>query len=113
MPKQCNAVASAPEAKPFVVLCWGSPPTENNDDCWTGVDYATLAEAEDAFAAPVTGVDARDTHTVELSGPGVYRTRLNPGFSPEPDDCDDWKRERAMQAGMSFCCDGYNDEMGY
>lgn len=26
---------------------------------------------------------------------------------------DDWTRERAMQAGMAFGCDGYNDEMGW
>lgn len=28
-------------------------------------------------------------------------------------DDDDWKHERAMQAGMAFGCQGYNDEMGY
>jgi hypothetical protein len=26
---------------------------------------------------------------------------------------DEWRREQAMQAGMAFGCDGYNDEMGY
>ena len=26
---------------------------------------------------------------------------------------DDWQREQAMQAGMAFGCDGYNDMMGY
>lgn len=29
------------------------------------------------------------------------------------DDCDDWKREAAMHAGMAFGCRGYNDAMGY
>lgn len=31
----------------------------------------------------------------------------------QTDDCDDWKRERAMQAGMMGGCEAYNSELGY
>lgn len=37
-----------------------------------------------------------------------------PGFYWQSDNRDDdWRREQAMQAGMAFGCDGYNDAMGY
>jgi hypothetical protein len=31
----------------------------------------------------------------------------------EPDTDDSWRQERAMQAGMAFGVQGYNDAMGY
>ena len=35
-------------AKPYTVTLWGSNPDEtDNDDCWTGVDFATREEAID------------------------------------------------------------------
>jgi hypothetical protein len=99
----------------YSVNLWGSDPAAGNDDCWTGKDFATLAEAQTAFDDPASAFPHTfdsDTHTIELDGPDAHRTRTNPGFRPEHSD-DDWRTERAMQAGMAFGCQGYNDEMGY
>jgi hypothetical protein len=102
--------------KPFAVNFWGSHPSLNNDDCHTGSDFETLAQAEEAFAK---GSADHCTSHVELTGPGVYRVRENAAHDPKRraremarDDAE-WQRERAMQAGMGLGCDGYNDEMGY
>ena len=57
-----------------------------------------------------------DVPFVELDGPGgVYEVKQRPGVKlrAKRDHDADWKRERAMQAGMAFGCQGYNDEMGY
>jgi hypothetical protein len=37
------------DQKPYSVTTWGSHPDEDNDDCWTGEGYDTLAEARAAF----------------------------------------------------------------
>jgi hypothetical protein len=94
----------------FSVLYWGSHPEAGNDDCHTGKDFATLEEAmacftQDAFGSCVA--------YIELDGPGVYEVRKNPKYIATKDDDSEWKREIAMQAGMNFGCDGYNDAMGY
>jgi hypothetical protein len=39
-------------SKPHIVLFWGSHPDQDNDDCWTGHDFATLAEAQEHLANP-------------------------------------------------------------
>jgi len=94
---------------------WGSHPDDDNDDCWTGEDFATLEEAEAAFAA-----DPRDRGTafVELDGPDVYRVREIPGVAARnrreaEADRRAWQREIAIEAGMLHGIDAYNDEMGY
>lgn len=100
----------------FQVLQWCSHPDEDNDDCSTGSDHETLAEAEAAFAKP-----ARDYTIawIELTGPGVVRLRRNPSHDAkrcarESAAADrEWQRERAMQAGMGLGVDAYNDEMGW
>jgi hypothetical protein len=100
----------------YSVTLWGSDPEFENDDCWTGEDFATLAEAEAAFTDPDSAFPSyrgdRDVVFIELDGPYAHKSRrLRPDRkSPTRDD---WKREAAMQAGMAFGCDGYNDEMGY
>jgi len=94
----------------FSVNFWGSHPDDDNDDCWYGEEYGTLEEAEKEFAAPVK--DSGVAY-VELDGPDVYKVRENPGFEPTEDDMSDWHNEIAMQAGMAFGCQGYNDVMGY
>ena len=33
----------------YSINFWGSHPDDDNDDCWMGEDYATLAEAIKAF----------------------------------------------------------------
>jgi len=92
-----------------VLLCTKHPlTTPEFDHCATGEDYETLEEAG--------GFNARyfaDIPFVWLDGPGVSEVRKLRAPKPDTDDDADWRRERAMQAGMAFGCDGYNDEMGY
>lgn len=107
----------ADHTKPeFSVLLWGSHPDNGNDDCQSGTDFATLEEAERAYDAPVS-----DPYVafVELTGPGVHRVRPNLAYDAKAvarqralDDAE-WRRERAMQAGMGLGVEAYNEEMGY
>jgi len=106
--------------KPYAVNYWGSHPEAGNDDCWTGEDFATLAEAEAAFAKTVTDPYCdTDTAYIEMVGPGVDKIRKNPDYNEArakaeaEADAKAWQREIAMEAGMAFGCDGYNDAMGY
>jgi len=55
----------------------------------------------------------------EMSSPGegeswadVIRREFLADYN-EPDTDDSWRQERAMQAGMAFGVQGYNDVMGY
>jgi len=104
---------------PYSVTYWGSHPEAGNDDCWYGDEYESRDEAEAAYAAPVRvgphQIPDPDTMYVMLEGPDVHRIRLNPEHRPTTTNDDDreWKREMAMQAGMEFGIDGYNDMMGY
>lgn len=105
-------------SKPYSVNLWGSDPSLDNDDCWTGEDFATLEEAEAFFNNPFTDAKyaqyyERCTAVIELDGPDVHRERNNPAFKPSKADDSDWQREHAMQAGMMGGCDAYNDAMGY
>lgn len=103
----------------FSVELWGSHPDKANDDCWTGDEFDTLAEAMAVFNnpwphfEPNPGYYSRDTAYVILTGPGIEGERKNPDFKPTKDDDSDWKRELAMEAGMMGGCDAYNDIMGY
>ena len=106
-----------------IFLCTKRPlMTPEFDHCSTGEDYETLEEAREVFTAanPVKagGFNERyyaDIPFVWLDGPDVSEVRKL--REPEPDttedDDSDWRHEQAMQAGMAFGCDGYNDEMGY
>ena len=107
-------------SKPFSVCLWGSHPDKGNDDCWTGEDYGTLAEAESVLANPwgtfLKSSNNVDTAFFTLEGPGIDRKVVqNPDYNPRKRSDDDSaeRSERAMQAGMAFGCDGYNDEMGW
>lgn len=106
----------------YSVNYWGSHPDSGNDDCWTGYNFTTREEAEAAYAKPPTygdGSPVTNTAYIEMDGPGVHKTRKNPDFdgvraAREAEAAERaWKQEIAMQAGMSFGCDGYNDVMGY
>lgn len=103
----------------FSVELWGSDPDLGNDDCWTGDEFDTGAEAMAVFNNPwphfetTPGYYSRDTAYVTFKGPGIEGKRVNPLFKPTKDDDSDWKREQAMQAGMMGGCDAYNDIMGY
>lgn len=99
-------------AATFSVNHWGSHPDLNNDDCFTGEDFETLTLAE---AALTHGSKDYSVRYLELDGPNVHRVVENPNYNARACKRDDseWRNERAMQAGMAFGCDGYNDEMGY
>jgi len=100
-------------ASVYTVSFWGSHPDEENDDCWTGEDFTSLDEAMAAFRAECQD---RDVACVMIDGPDLNIIRHNPGHRPRRRDADSYdleRSERALQAGMAFGCDGYNDEMGY
>lgn len=115
--------------KPYTVDLWGSNPDEtDNDDCWTGESYATREEAIAAYQAVVmfpwdnefVGKNFGGWEFVCIDGPDVHEVTANPDQPTQrrwrrEDRASDaeWKREAAMQAGMAFGCDGYNDEMGW
>jgi hypothetical protein len=107
------------EKKMFTVNLWGSHPDHNNDDCWTGYDCETLEEALDCLNNPWKYFDKdRDcdgTAYFELDSEERHELVGNPEFNERlyEDDCRDWKQEFAMQNGMAFGVDGYNDAMGY
>jgi hypothetical protein len=116
-------------AKPYSVTLWGSnPDTTDNDDCWTGDEFATREEAIACYRAlvmfPTEGQLAKacgyDWEHVMLDGPDVHEVSANPDQATqrrhrrERTGSDaDWQREQATQAGMAFGCDGYNDAMGW
>ena len=83
----------------YSVLYWGSHPDLENDDCWTGLDFDTLAEAELAFNQDPPAFCFRCTQYVEIDGPDINKTRLNPHYKPSKDD-KDWEREIRHQAAM-------------
>lgn len=83
----------------FSVNWWGSNPDLENDDCWTGQDFPTLEEALNFYNAEPSAYYFRCTEYIELDGPDIYQTRINPGFRPSKDD-GEWEREIRMQAAM-------------
>lgn len=105
--------------KPFSVLLFGSHPDKDNDDCWTGTEFATEAEAREALANPWKHFNevyySSDTEYFVLDGVGLKDIECykNPDFKPKKRRDDEWQREAAHQAGMAFGCQGYNDMMGY
>ena len=103
----------------FHVNLWGSDPALENDDCWTGDEFATLEEAEAWFADPFANATPlflqyhrTSTAFIELDGPGVYRVRSNPAFVPSDGRQDAWAQESRMQAAMAFGTAGWNDYEG-
>lgn len=111
----------------FSVALFLSHPDNENDDCVTGVDFDTLAEAEQCIA-DIIAYDAhciskhphfnmpyfRDTPFIMLDGPGVHRTIERHGIAKRAKREDSLDRsEIAMQAGMAGGCDAYNEAMGW
>ena len=92
----------------YSVNHWGSHPDSNNDDCWSGEDFDTLEAAKEYFAKSADS----DTMYIELDGHDIYKVRKNPAYKPKPRH-DYERREAAIQAGMAFGCEGYNEVMGY
>lgn len=104
--------------KLHTVLFFGSHPDLDNDDCWAGADYATYAEALAVYNAPAAHLPKlaqhmRDTEWIMLDSLEGPLLRKNPGFRPSRRDDSAALSEMAMQAGMAFGCDGYNDAMGW
>jgi len=115
--------------KPYSVTLWGSNPDEtDNDDCWTGDDFATREEAISAYREVVMFPDDSKLalacgprgawEYVMLDGPDTHELTQN----PDRPSCErhrrelargdrEWQRERAMEAGMLHGIDAYNDEM--
>jgi len=109
----------------FSVNCYGSDPRADvpKDDCWTGEDYHTLAEAQAAFDKWETEFphSVKDTVYVQLLGPnGLEETKLVKSdaelalmaaeAAAYERSC---QRERAQQAGMGLGIGAYNEEMGW
>ena len=116
--------------KPFTVSLWGSNPDEtDNDDCWTGEDFATREEAIAAYREVVMFPDHSalslacgprgSWEYVMIDGPETHELTQN----PDRPSCErrrrelarsdrEWQRERAMEAGMLHGIEAYNDEMG-
>jgi hypothetical protein len=113
---------------PYSVTLWGSNPDETeNDDCWTGDDYATREEAvatyrevvmfpDDSQLARVCGRGGWEY--VLIDGPDLHEVTANPDQAAcrrarrELARSDaEWRRERATEAGMLGGVEAYNDEM--
>jgi len=114
----------------YSVSLWGSNPDEtDNDDCWTENDFATREEAVDAFHTIVRpgGASALSASCgpggweyVMLDGPDIHRVLPNPDVAAcrrarrdraQADHA--WQRECAMEAGMLYGVDAYNEIMRY
>lgn len=97
---------------------WMSHPDLDNDDCSTGEDFATEAEAvafynEDPCDRSVEYIEI-DLPDADLQRLGIDRVRVSPNFRPSKKrDSGSWQREIAMEAGMLGGVDAYNDAMGY
>lgn len=95
---------------------WGSHPDLDNDDCITGEDFKTEAEAVafygmDPFDSSVEYIEI-DISDEDCKRLGIERCRKNPGFVPSVDS-GSWQREIANEAGMLGGVHAYNDAMGY
>lgn len=102
----------------YSVTLWGSnPDLEDNDDCYTGADFATLEQARQCCANPDLHFNQAyysDVPFIMLDGPDVHEIIRRPGVPVKPTQDDrEWKREIAWQAGMEGGCQAYNDIMGW
>lgn len=106
------------EEKDYTVTLWmTNPDVDDNDDCMSGMDFATVEEARECFN-DVTAHFAFACYAgvpfVMLDGPGAHEVRMRSKRALRAeDDGGEWQREIATQAGMEGGCDAYNDAMGY
>jgi hypothetical protein len=116
------------ETKPFYVNLWGSHPDNDNDDCWIGIEFNTLKEAQAAFVHPELiesnyfQQSLHDRGTVFIAvgrddGKNGVETldvrRLRPDAPKREDNDDDWRREMANEAGMLHGVEAFNEVMGW
>jgi hypothetical protein len=116
--------------QPYSILLWQSHPNQENDDCCTGVDFSSKEEAERIFASE-NPIEELSKHTkeparfrsyysdipfIELDGtalPGEDNPVRQLCAPKSHRDDEEWTREFAMQQGMAFGCEGYNEAMGW
>lgn len=113
--------------KIFFVGVWGSNPTEDTDnprdDYWQG-DGPMTAEEAGQLAAQWNAENPCDFTCIGVLREGVdihvtaadlvFTGILMPTKEKDNEESDDdWRREMAMEAGMAFGCDAYNDAMGW
>jgi len=98
----------------YLVNLWGSKPG-TNDDWWNSKDFETKEEALACFEKPEDYFKKLEPSDVfiEIDGPDIHQERRIAPDYKEKDDCSDWQREMAMQNGMAFGVQGYNDTYGY
>jgi hypothetical protein len=103
----------------YAINLWGSKPG-TDDDCWTGVDVVTRAEALAIYENPATAFRPQDLREqgelwIQLDGPDIHQDRKLKDADPDynPHDMSDWHDEMAMQAGMGLGVAAYNDAKGY
>lgn len=93
----------APCPGAYGVLYFGSHPDADNDDCWTGLDFRTEAEARQCFADDDAVPSHCNTCTqwIVLDGPGgVSDEREHGGYRPGGEFDTLWANEVRMQAAM-------------
>lgn len=105
----------------YSVDIWGCKPGEG-DCCWTGEDFQRQVDARQAYHEAIEALEAGRMHMscvndgntwVVLDGPDVHEEHRIRGPIYRANRDEDWNHEIAMQAGMAFGCQGYNDAMGY
>ena len=103
----------------YSVNLWGSDPDLNDDDCWTGEDFSSLDVARNVYTNPEFSSSeyfrqrAAKAIFIQLKGPNIQEHhRLRPDSVEDVTDRLDIA-EGAMQAGMAFGIQGYNDYLGY
>jgi hypothetical protein len=105
----------------YSVHLWLTHPDAGHDDCMTGAHFATEAEARAAIADLTEHFDRmtlRDCAFIELDGPNCHEVVERPGVAARARreaalDAQIEQSEAAMQAGMAFGVEGYNDAMGW
>lgn len=109
--------------KAFSVNLWGCQPG-TDDCCWEGVVCDTLQEAEALYEDPFGHRGFSESYCrsvygelwIELDGPDCHRERqlqkARPQAPQAPED-DEGLHEQAMQAGMEFGVEAYNETMGW
>ena len=109
----------------YSVNFWGSHPEAGNDDCWSGTDFSSLAEAREYFASSLADVPEPDCCFVELAKgvrdyegtPFVETIEVVQVAEPSKGGDDDfdreWQREIAREEGMLGGYGAYNEVMGY
>jgi len=103
----------------YSVTLWFADPEKDDDACATGEDFDTLEEARKCMSNLDAHFDMtyyRDCAWVMLDGPDVHEVTYDAEKHKRAQKEDKLDRslersEGAMQAGMAFGCQGYNDYM--